>query len=164
MSCCRSSSRFFSFLGSTFASRWERPPPTYDEAMKHVNPDLARPAAPPAYSDSPATTVQASGGAGAGGSLGRGGGGGTTEFPPYSQQHQHCVQQHQHHEQSSGGGQQQQQQPGRMVVSLHVRTNSGRRIEKLFWYIYCILSTSPVCPLFFRRSVGGAHACPDGHS
>ena len=38
----RSSSRFFSFLGSTFSSRWERPPPTYDEAMKHVNPDIAR--------------------------------------------------------------------------------------------------------------------------
>ena len=38
----RSSSRFFSFLGTTFSSRWERPPPTYDEAMKHVNPDTAR--------------------------------------------------------------------------------------------------------------------------
>ena len=38
----RSSSRFFSFLGTTFSSRWERPPPTYDEAMKHVNPDIAR--------------------------------------------------------------------------------------------------------------------------
>ena len=31
----RSSSRFFSFLGTTFTTRWERPPPTYDEAMKH---------------------------------------------------------------------------------------------------------------------------------
>ena len=48
----RSSSRFFSFLGTTFSGRWERPPPTYDEAMKHVNPDLHRPQAPPAYSDS----------------------------------------------------------------------------------------------------------------
>ena len=47
----RSSSRFFSFLGSSFASRWERPPPTYDEAMKHINPDLTRPLDPPAYSD-----------------------------------------------------------------------------------------------------------------
>ena len=33
--------------------RWERPPPTYDEAMKHVNPDLQqRPPDPPPYSDS----------------------------------------------------------------------------------------------------------------
>lgn len=47
----RSSSRFFSFLGTTFSGRWERPPPTYDEALKHVNPDLARPTAPPPYND-----------------------------------------------------------------------------------------------------------------
>ena len=47
----RSSSRFFSFLGTTFSGRWERPPPTYDEALKHINPDLARPTAPPPYSD-----------------------------------------------------------------------------------------------------------------
>ena len=48
----RSSSRFFSFLGTTFSGRWERPPPTYDEALKHINPDLARPTAPPPYNDS----------------------------------------------------------------------------------------------------------------
>ena len=47
----RSSSRFFSFLGTTITGRWERPPPTYDEALKHVNPDLARPTAPPPYND-----------------------------------------------------------------------------------------------------------------
>merc|ERR1719219_2225836 len=47
----RGSSRFFSFLGTTFSGRWERPPPTYDEALKHINPDLARPSAPPPYSD-----------------------------------------------------------------------------------------------------------------
>ena len=47
----RGSSRFFSFLGTTFSGRWERPPPTYDEALKHINPDLARPTAPPPYSD-----------------------------------------------------------------------------------------------------------------
>lgn len=47
----RGSSRFFSFLGTTFTGRWERPPPTYDEALKHINPDLARPTAPPPYTD-----------------------------------------------------------------------------------------------------------------
>merc|ERR1719225_2590057 len=49
----RSSSRFFSLFGGSFSRRWERPPPTYDEAMKHVNPDLQqRPPDPPPYSDS----------------------------------------------------------------------------------------------------------------
>ena len=50
----RSPSRFFSFLGTTLSTRWERPPPTYDEAMKHINPDLVNqpPPNPPAYSDS----------------------------------------------------------------------------------------------------------------
>ena len=53
----RSSSRFFSFLGTTFNTRWERPPPSYDEAMKHhggsSNGDQMsrRPLAPPPYSD-----------------------------------------------------------------------------------------------------------------
>ena len=49
----RSPSRFFSFLGTTLSTRWERPPPTYDEAMKHINPDLVNqpPPNPPAYSD-----------------------------------------------------------------------------------------------------------------
>ena len=53
ISSFRSSARFFSFLGTTFSGRWERPPPTYDEAMKHVNPDLAppRPQDPPPYSE-----------------------------------------------------------------------------------------------------------------
>ena len=32
--------------------RWERPPPTYDEALKHFNPDTGhRPPDPPPYSD-----------------------------------------------------------------------------------------------------------------
>merc|ERR1712088_778575 len=53
----RSSSRFFSFLGTTITGRWERPPPTYDEALKHVNPDLARPSAPPPYNDFVASTA-----------------------------------------------------------------------------------------------------------
>lgn len=48
----RSSTRFFTFLGSTLTQRWERPPPSYDEALKHVNPDTVRPANPPAYGDS----------------------------------------------------------------------------------------------------------------
>ncbi|CAB4063458.1 unnamed protein product [Lepeophtheirus salmonis] len=52
----RSSSRFFSFLGTTFVNRWDRPPPTYDEAMKHVNPDHLTsediPPRPPTYDDS----------------------------------------------------------------------------------------------------------------
>ncbi|QQP36482.1 Uncharacterized protein FKW44_021607, partial [Caligus rogercresseyi] len=54
----RSSSRFFSFLGTTFVNRWDRPPPTYDEAMKHVNPDNLHseeediPPRPPTYDDS----------------------------------------------------------------------------------------------------------------
>ena len=49
----RSPSRFFSFLGTTLSTRWERPPPTYDEAMKHINPDLVNqpPPNPPAYTD-----------------------------------------------------------------------------------------------------------------
>jgi hypothetical protein len=48
----RSSSRFFSFFGGSFTRRWERPPPTYDEAMKHFNPDSGtRPPNPPPYSD-----------------------------------------------------------------------------------------------------------------
>ena len=38
----RSSYRFFSFLGTTFIRQWE-PPPTYDEELKHINPNLARP-------------------------------------------------------------------------------------------------------------------------
>jgi hypothetical protein len=54
----RSSSRFFSFLGTTITGRWERPPPTYDEAMKHVNPDLARPQEPPPYNDTVTTTTE----------------------------------------------------------------------------------------------------------
>ena len=61
----RSSSRFFSFLGNTFTSRWERPPPTYDEAMKHVNPDIARPQDPPAYSDTFSSQTEQHSGAGA---------------------------------------------------------------------------------------------------
>ena len=49
---CRSSSRFFSLFGGSFSRRWERPPPSYDEALKHVNPDLGyRPPDPPPYSD-----------------------------------------------------------------------------------------------------------------
>lgn len=60
----RSSSRFFSFLGNTFTSRWERPPPTYDEAMKHVNPDLARPNDPPPYNDTFSDSERAAGSSG----------------------------------------------------------------------------------------------------
>ena len=58
----RGSSRFFSFLGTTFSGRWERPPPTYDEALKHINPDLARPSAPPPYSDAGLPSEQQRGG------------------------------------------------------------------------------------------------------
>ncbi len=58
----RSSSRFFHFLGNPFGSRWERPPPSYDEALKHVNPDTdssGRPQAPPAYAESVDLTTSA---------------------------------------------------------------------------------------------------------
>lgn len=49
----RSSSRFFSLFGGSFSRHWERPPPTYDESLKHVNPDLQqRPPDPPPYSES----------------------------------------------------------------------------------------------------------------
>lgn len=52
-SSVRSSSRFFSLFGGSFSRHWERPPPTYDESLKHINPDLAhRPPDPPPYSDS----------------------------------------------------------------------------------------------------------------
>jgi len=49
----RSSSRFFSLFGGSFSRHWERPPPTYDESLKHINPDLQhRPPDPPPYSES----------------------------------------------------------------------------------------------------------------
>lgn len=53
-SSMRSSSRFFSLFGGSFSRHWERPPPTYDESLKHINPDLTqqRPPDPPPYSDS----------------------------------------------------------------------------------------------------------------
>lgn len=52
-SSIRSSSRFFSLFGGSFSRHWERPPPTYDESLKHVNPDLQqRPPDPPPYSES----------------------------------------------------------------------------------------------------------------
>jgi hypothetical protein len=79
----RSSSRFFSFLGNTFSSRWERPPPTYDEAMKHVNPDIARPLEPPAYSDTFSGNAGGSGGAADGGG-GGGSGSGASSAPSHA--------------------------------------------------------------------------------
>jgi len=49
----RSSSRFFSLFGGSFSRHWDRPPPTYDESLKHINPDLQqRPPDPPPYSES----------------------------------------------------------------------------------------------------------------
>ena len=48
-----SSTRFFSLFGGSFSRQWDRPPPTYDESLKHVNPDLQqRPPDPPPYSES----------------------------------------------------------------------------------------------------------------
>ena len=45
--------RFFSLFGGSFSRHWERPPPTYDESLKHINPDLQqRPPDPPPYSES----------------------------------------------------------------------------------------------------------------
>ena len=49
----RSSSRFFSLFGGSFSRHWDRPPPTYDESLKHINPDhQQRPPDPPPYSES----------------------------------------------------------------------------------------------------------------
>ena len=49
----RSSSRFFSLFGGSFSRHWERPPPTYDESLKHINPDhQQRPPDPPPYNES----------------------------------------------------------------------------------------------------------------
>jgi len=49
----RSSSRFFSLFGGSFSRHWERPPPTYDESLKHMNPDhQQRPPDPPPYQES----------------------------------------------------------------------------------------------------------------
>lgn len=52
-SSVRSSSRFFSLFGGSFSRHWDRPPPTYDESLKHINPDLQQgPPDPPPYSES----------------------------------------------------------------------------------------------------------------
>merc|ERR1719412_1030081 len=54
-SSTRSSSRFFSLFGGSFSRHWDRPPPTYDESLKHINPDTQpqhRPPDPPPYSES----------------------------------------------------------------------------------------------------------------
>ena len=49
----RSSSRFFSLFGGSFSRHWDRPPPTYDESLKHMNPDhQQRPPDPPPYQES----------------------------------------------------------------------------------------------------------------
>merc|ERR1719219_3392388 len=49
----RSSSRFFSLFGGSFSRHWERPPPSYDESLKHINPDhQQRPPDPPPHSES----------------------------------------------------------------------------------------------------------------
>ena len=85
----RSSSRFFSFLGTTITGRWERPPPTYDEALKHVNPDLARPSAPPPYNDFVASTVsEVAAAAGNGDRRGSAASHGIVETPPPEYQSQ----------------------------------------------------------------------------
>ena len=85
----RSSSRFFSFLGTTITGRWERPPPTYDEALKHVNPDLARPSAPPPYNDFVASASEAAiAAAGNGDRRGSAASHGIVETPPPEYQSQ----------------------------------------------------------------------------
>ena len=85
----RSSSRFFSFLGTTITGRWERPPPTYDEALKHVNPDLARPSAPPPYNDFVASTAsEVAAAAGNGDRRGSAASHGIVETPPPEYQSQ----------------------------------------------------------------------------
>ena len=53
MCSVRSSSRFFSLFGGSFSRHWDRPPPTYDESLKHMNPDhQQRPPDPPPYQES----------------------------------------------------------------------------------------------------------------
>ena len=52
-SSVRSSSRFFSLFGGSFSRHWDRPPPTYAESLKPINPDLQPgPPDPPPYSES----------------------------------------------------------------------------------------------------------------